>query len=686
MKTAVALLLALRVLAQADELQCPASCSCHELDGLMVVDCWGRRLVSFPAGVHPLVQVLDVSNNAIRTIVDDVGHYPELLRLHISSNQIQAVPRTAFQNLPKLEYLDLSSNNISDLSQINADTFIENNTRLTELNLAGNPITNLGTDTKSVTSVLTSHSLEKLHLRDCKIDSVAGLAALKNLPKLTYLDLSRNPIKWIRNFGSPSLTYLDLSYCELDFLSPTALVKFPALRNLSLNGNNALSLTTGGLISSSLSHFEATYCSITRPRLAGLPSLVHVNFKGNKISVLREGEFKNNRYLKELDLSDNIISEIHADAFNGAEYLENLSLARNSISSELPPQIFSRNQYLKYLNVSKNDIPSLKNFDNPSLKYLDVGQCQIRSLDKNVLTKLPWLVSLSLSQNLLEAIPNYLSSTTLMDLDLSYCRISTIRNETFDRLQLLRSLDLTGNRLTEPIDVTILERLPHLSSIWLGDNPWHCNCESKKFKKLWDHITGGDRILKTDPKTVKCQTPERARGISWENSCFNEWFPEPASGQERFTRYGVIFLVCFFSVAAVLAIASTITKRIYRRKKRRRTGRPAPAAHPGPAQSRHSSESEEEAEVVVRLRESPEATARWVSQPPSYEEALLMTPAVEEASTARGADSTSSREDIPGTTAAHSDSASDGEDGDQATTAPVRPSKSSAGPALPEQE
>jgi len=66
--------------------------------------------------------------------------------------------------------------------------------------------------------------------------------------------------------------------------------------------------------------------------------------------------------------------------------------------------------------------------------------------------------------------------------------------ETFANVSALETLDLSYNNL-RGIDVSILKSLPKLSSMYLNDNPLHCDCQ---LKEVWswcqDHNIGTDSV------------------------------------------------------------------------------------------------------------------------------------------------------------------------------------------------
>lgn len=61
-------------------------------------------------------------------------------------------------------------------------------------------------------------------------------------------------------------------------------------------------------------------------------------------------------------------------------------------------------------------------------------------------------------------------------------RLTNIKNETFSTFPELSRLNLAGNRLTTTFHKEFFANNQYLNDIWLGDNPWHCECDMKSLE------------------------------------------------------------------------------------------------------------------------------------------------------------------------------------------------------------
>lgn len=57
--------------------------------------------------------------------------------------------------------------------------------------------------------------------------------------------------------------------------------------------------------------------------------------------------------------------------------------------------------------------------------------------------------------------------------------MSSIDNNTFSTFPELSRLNLAGNRLTAAFRKDYFANNQYLSELWLGDNPWRCECDRK---------------------------------------------------------------------------------------------------------------------------------------------------------------------------------------------------------------
>lgn len=64
-----------------------------------------------------------------------------------------------------------------------------------------------------------------------------------------------------------------------------------------------------------------------------------------------------------------------------------------------------------------------------------------------------------------------------------------IRNETFQGFPELSRINLAGNRFTTPFRVEYFNDNTYLQDIWLGDNPWRCDCQTNGFYEFFVFVT-----------------------------------------------------------------------------------------------------------------------------------------------------------------------------------------------------
>ncbi|KAJ8270229.1 hypothetical protein GJAV_G00111880 [Gymnothorax javanicus] len=178
---------------------------------------------------------LDLSHNSLSTILDGIfDDLENLQELYLSQNHIKDLPAELFSKLHKLQKLYLSRNCISVLPE----GIFTNLLALTELSLFGNCLKSLSV------GVFGSMPLQKLWLYNNKLTRLED-DVFQNLTSLHLLDLSGNQIDSVsvRAFrGLSALRELSLHTNELVSLPEGAFSGLTSLDHVSLQNNHLWSL------------------------------------------------------------------------------------------------------------------------------------------------------------------------------------------------------------------------------------------------------------------------------------------------------------------------------------------------------------------------------------------------------------------------------------------------------------
>ncbi|XP_051788678.1 podocan [Erpetoichthys calabaricus] len=338
------------------------------------------------------IETLIMSSNFLKYVPKNLP--VSLNKLHLKSNRLEKIPKGAFTHLSELrelylqnnlltndgmdnetfihlnslEYLDLSSNNLSLIPQ-----GLPRN--LVLLHLEKNAIHSIADD------VLTPiRDLEYLLLHNNKLRSVAiDPKAFQGLKKLHTLHMYNNQLERIPR-GLPrraktlmllhnkiseigrndlvtlySLTDLNLSYNKLTSpkVHKEAFRKLRLLEVLDLSGNSLQMLPVG--LPKSLQELKMKdneLITVSDGAFEGMDKLREVYLSNNKLKVnsMYQGAWQELSSLNILDLSLNQLSHVPADL---PESLEYLYLQGNRIST-IPVGIFDGTPNLKVINLRYN--------------------------------------------------------------------------------------------------------------------------------------------------------------------------------------------------------------------------------------------------------------------------------------------------------------------------------------------
>ncbi|OTB03486.1 hypothetical protein M426DRAFT_32606, partial [Hypoxylon sp. CI-4A] len=326
-----------------------------------------------------------VTLNASNNSIEHLDGVPETVRnLRITNNHLSEL--TAWGHLMNLQYVDISNNQINSLHAFKDLVHLRN------LRADNNQITSLD-------GIKMHDSLQVLRARGNLLGDV-NLDGTK-LQRLTELDLADNQISSIHGIEQlECLATLNLQHNNLEDFGPSTNVSVPNLKYLTLSNNDLTDLD-----------------------LAPFPSLRLLHADRNLLSTVTG--FSRCRRLDSLSLREQRGDvPLNVSFLNAAYEVRKLFLSGNLLTSFHPS--------VDFLN----------------LQYLELANCGLQSLPKDLGQLMPNLRVLNLNMN---AIDN----------------ITALRY-----IPRLKKLLAAGNRLADAGQVAdVLAGFPHLSRLDLRDNP-----------------------------------------------------------------------------------------------------------------------------------------------------------------------------------------------------------------------
>ncbi|XP_044061622.1 transforming growth factor beta activator LRRC32-like [Siniperca chuatsi] len=432
-----------------------------------------QNLYSVPLDLDVRLRRVDLSNNFIRQL--QTLALPYLEQLDLSSNQLDLISEGAFENLARLEELNLSRNalnnnlgsnskalqSISRLKTLDismnglrndaVELYLQNKSSLDRLKMTGNALTRL-----SHNLFKDSKGLRAITIDDNRI-SVIEQGTFEPLSQLEMLNLAKNNLAYICDFKLYQVKYLNLSRNSVEFFVTREDDQLYRLEILDLSHNKLL-------------YF---------PIVPKINSLKHLYLQNNMVGTLNSeatmvseanalySEITSERTVRKNNLHSNwrLMPLIHIDlSYN---HFRSFPLETLSLLTSLETLNFSYNCLKNIIWNIRNDNESgyRRQLFFPSLKYLDLqsnGLAYISPLFLNALTQIE---TLNLQNNYVQpcASMDHLQSSqstqqinlstscvvfgqlrTLKHLNLKENNIKMLHPNTFQKTSLV-SLNLAGN-------------------------------------------------------------------------------------------------------------------------------------------------------------------------------------------------------------------------------------------------
>ncbi|KPJ12130.1 Leucine-rich repeat and immunoglobulin-like domain-containing nogo receptor-interacting protein 2 [Papilio machaon] len=313
-------------------------------------------------------------NHLNKTIIAKYG--TELRNITWTDSTVQDLDQDLFLGLYKLEYIDLSRNEI----QRAKDELFARLNNLVYLNLSRNKIDDIPRSTFKFLDNLEILDVSHNHLH------VIPFQVFGPLTRLKYLDISHNKIAtFLDYFFKPNrqLKQLFLNNNSLVEITSKALVNLKELEILDLSANKL-----DYIPKSILDHFEHltdlnlsynNFQNISYDAFKKLYKLKWLDMGGNRLKWLPAGLFQNNENLETFYLDNTQITVIQNTNFKGLINLQRLFLRDNRNLSEIERYVFEDTPDITHLDISGNDLTFLP----LSLEKLD----KLKTLKIN---KNPW--------------------------------------------------------------------------------------------------------------------------------------------------------------------------------------------------------------------------------------------------------------------------------------------------------
>lgn len=335
---------------------CPPHCLCD--DDALHASCGSANLDFLPIQLNPEVHHINLSYNKIQKLDFTLYNYNSLISLDLSFNKIQKLGSSNFQYQRNLKYLNLSNNDIINLSRDS----LRGLHLLVELDLSFNNLEELHQHTFS-----ELHSLKTLKLSNNKLDILEpGLLKATKFLKNLFLDNNQLVNFPVTAFAETiGLEYLAVSNNYIYSLQEDEMSHLPQLRVLLLDGNVISSIHSAALSgATSLDNLDLSdnnFTMVPTTSLDKLSSLTKLKFGGNFIQTVPSVAFRGLFCLKYLHLDRlEVLETIDPRAFVDNINLERVCLDNNIALKKLPTRLFHGNPHVTHLSVRNNRLSTVE--------------------------------------------------------------------------------------------------------------------------------------------------------------------------------------------------------------------------------------------------------------------------------------------------------------------------------------
>ncbi|CAH2310864.1 podocan isoform X1 [Pelobates cultripes] len=340
------------------------------------------------------VEVLIMSSNFLKYVPRNLP--PALNKLHLKNNKLEKIPLGAFSTLSDLRELYLQNNLLTN-EGMNNETFGKLN-RLEYLDLSSNNLTHIPGGLPR--NIVILH-LEKNNIRSISKD------VLTQIRNLEYLLLHNNKL---RAKGIHADAFLGLKKLHTVHMYNNLLEKVPAglprrVKTLMLLHNQISSIsksdfaTTYFLEDLNLSYNKIMSSTVHRDAFKKLRQLKTLEMSGNSLKSVPYGLPKNLEILK---LKENDISSIPQDTLSGLSKLKELYLSNNKLKiNSVYTGAWAELSSLQMLDLAGNQLSYVPPDLPESLEYLYLQNNRIVMVTDNAFESTPNIKRIFLRFNLL---------------------------------------------------------------------------------------------------------------------------------------------------------------------------------------------------------------------------------------------------------------------------------------------
>lgn len=401
------------------------------LNFLSWLNLYDLQIIEFSLVNLPVLETLFLKNLTMSTL--PFINLPSLIRLEITGTIVQYFPNIEVHS--NLKYLILTNSSLSYLPP--------------EVFLIFPNIQTLDVSSNSLSSLNFPNlypSLTGLYLSKNKFQSFPQ-TLLSLLPNLNFLDLSKNLIQDISVNSLAKLVKLDLTFNFLKNITRDTLKNLPSLALLYLNNNQIQSVELYNLPKLSQVNLSLQTLNLTNNKLNPTEIILSddIIFKlfdlfldSNNLTNLPVNFFDSYINLRRLSLKNSLLTNF---SISKIPYLNNLDISFNKISKISLKNLSS----LYYLNLAGNLLTKSSIFDHiPSLLGLNISSNKLTTLNQIFLSKSPNLAILDASNNQISQLDSYCFdfNTRLNKIYLSNNFLGVIPN--ISKITYLNLLDMSN--------------------------------------------------------------------------------------------------------------------------------------------------------------------------------------------------------------------------------------------------